>query len=139
MTQPGNIFGSCLATLPNAQGVIDLTTDMQVATGIAVLGQSLVRRQTTPRGSVLTSPNDCLDIRNLLSKGVSQSQVAALAQTIRSELLRDPRVIQAAVSISLDTTTGNAMISESITSSAGPFSLTLTLTSGNISVVLAGQ
>lgn len=139
MTQPATIFGSCLATMPDANGVIDFTPDFQMATGLHVLAQSLVRRQTTPRGSVITSPNDCLDVRQLLSKGVSQTQVAALAQTIRSELLRDQRVLAAQVSIALNPTNGVATITETIQGAAGPFTLTLALTSTSISVIVQGQ
>lgn len=139
MTQPATIFGSCLATLPDVNGIIDFTPDFQMATGIKVLAQSLVRRQTTPHGSVITSPNDCVDIRSMLSKGVSQSQVAAIAQSLRSELLRDQRVLGAQVSIALDTTTGNATITETIQTGAGPFTLTLALTATTISTIVQGQ
>jgi hypothetical protein len=140
MTQPATLFGSCLATLPNAQGQIDLTPDMQVATGFDVLAQSLIRRQTTPRGSCLSSPNDCIDIRaTLLSKGVSQSQLGAIAQIIRTELLKDQRVLSAAVSISLDTTTGTVTIQENLQSAAGPFTLTLTLTQSTVAFIVKGQ
>ena len=139
MTQPASIYGTCLATLPNASGVIDLTPDMRMATGIAVLAQSLIRRQTTPRGTVITSPNDCIDIRQILSKGISQSDVATFSRTIRAELLRDTRVSAASVSITMDTTTGACTIVETIQSSSGPFSLTLTLSAGTIAAVIAGQ
>ena len=140
MTQPLAVFGQCLATLPNASGQIDLTPDMQVATGIDVLAQSLVRRQTTARGTCITSPNDCLDIRAmLLSKAVSQSQIGAIAQTIRSELLKDQRVLGVTVSIQLDTTTGVATVTETSRSSAGPFTLTLALTNSSVAAIIAGQ
>ncbi len=133
------IYGSCLATLPNANGQIDLTPDFQVATGIQVLAQSLIRRQTTPRGSVITSPNDCIDVRQFLSKGVSSQQTAALAQSIRAELLRDQRVLACSVNITLNTATGAMVIAETVQSSVGPFTLTLTLTAGSISAIVQGQ
>lgn len=139
MTQPAAVFGNCLATLPDVNGVIDFTPDFQVATGFQALAQSLVRRQTTTRGSVIASPNDCLDVREFLSKGLSQSQVAAIAQTIRSELLRDQRVLGAQVNITFNTGTGAMTIVETIQASSGPFSLTLTLTSSTISVIVQGQ
>jgi hypothetical protein len=139
VTQPQLPYGSCLATLPNADGTLDLTPDMRMATGRDVLSQSLIRRQTTPRGSVLTSPNDCLDVRQLLSAGMTQSQLQALASSIRTELLRDQRVNGAQVTITVNTATGATTIQESITSSAGPFTLTLTLTAGAITAVVAGQ
>jgi len=139
VTQPQLPYGSCLATLPNANGTLDLTPDMRMATGRDVLSQSLIRRQTTPRGSVLTSPNDCLDVRQLLSAGMTQSQLQALASSIRTELLRDQRVNGAQVTITVNTATGSTTIQESITSSAGPFTLTLTLTAGAIAAVVTGQ
>jgi hypothetical protein len=138
MTQPIQPWGSCLATLPQ-NGVIDLTPDMQVATGRDVLSQSLIRRQTTPRGSVLTSPNDCIDIRAYLSKGQTRQQLQLLSQTIRQELLRDQRVTTATVAISYAVATSVTTITESILSSYGPFTLTLALSSGNISAILSGQ
>ena len=140
MTQPAQLpWGSCLATLPNAQGQIDLTPDMQIATGRQVIAQSLVRRQTTPRGSVLTSPNDCLDIRQMISQGVTQSQLQAYASSLRTELLRDQRVLSAAVQISYDPVKNVTTITENVQTSAGPFTLTLTLSTGSIAVILAGQ
>lgn len=138
MTQPVQPWGSCLATLPQG-GVIDLTPDMQIATGRDVLAQSLIRRQTTPRGSVITSPNDCIDIRSYLSKGVTIAQLQALSSTIRSELLRDQRVNAVQVTITYDGATGKTTIQESIVSSYGPFLLTLLLTASTVDFVIAGQ
>jgi hypothetical protein len=138
MTQPTLPYGSCLATLPSLTAVLDLTPDMQVATGRAVLAQSLIRRQTTPRGSVITSPNDCIAVQQLLSAGMTQAALAALAGAIRQELLKDQRVNAVSVTISLSPT-NVATISEQIQSSTGPFSLTLTLTNGTITQIVAGQ
>jgi hypothetical protein len=140
MTQPAQLpYGSCLATLPNAQGVLDLTPDMRMATGRDVLAQSLIRRQTTPRGSVLVSPNDCLDIRQLLSSGMTLAALQALSSVIRSELLRDRRVNAATVTITFNPQTNVTTIAEQIQSSTGPFTLTLTLSAGTIAAVIAGQ
>lgn len=139
MTQPANLFGSCLATLPDQNGVIDLTPDMRMATGVDVLSQSLIRRQTTPRGSVITSPNDCIDIRQMISLEMSPSQVQGLAQRIKTELQKDQRVRSAGVTVTLDTTTGTCTIKENIDSALGPFSLTISLSNGTITQILQGQ
>lgn len=140
MTQPAQLpWGSCLATLPNAKGQIDLTPDMQMTTGRDVIAQSLIRRQTTPRGSVLTSPNDCIDIRQFLSQGMTLGQLQALSSTIRTELLRDQRVNSAQVQINFDPLTNVTTITENILTSQGPFTLTLTLSAGNVAAVIAGQ
>jgi hypothetical protein len=140
VTQPAQLpWGSCLATLPNAQGVLDLTPDMQMATGRDVLAQSIIRRQTTPRGSVLVSPNDCIDIRSMLSQGMTLAQLQSLSDTIRVELLKDQRVNAAQVQINFNPLTNVTTITESIFSSTGPFTLTLTLSANTIAVVIKGQ
>jgi hypothetical protein len=140
MTSPApSPYGSCLATLPDAAGNLDLTPDMRLATGRDVLSQSLVRRQTTPRGSVLTSPNDCIDVRQFISTGMTTSQLHALASSIRTELLKDTRVITCQVDLTYNPTNNVVTIKEPIQSSLGPFTLTLTLTAGSILVIISGQ
>jgi len=139
MTQPVGPYGSCFATLPDANGVVDLTPDMRAATGRDVLIQSLVRRQTTPRGSVITSPNDCLDIRQMISLEMSSADAQRLASSIRLELLKDQRVLSCGVQITIDTTTGNTTIQENIVAAQGPFTLTLVLSNNTINQIIAGQ
>lgn len=139
MTQPILGYGTCLATLPNAQGQLDLTPEMSLATGTDVLAQSLIRRQTTPRGGDVASPNDCLDLRGYLSKGVTQGQLGALSQAIRNELLKDQRVQSVSVGIALDTSTGIMTVTESIGAATGPFTLTLQLTAGSVAFIVQGQ
>jgi hypothetical protein len=138
VSQPFQPWGSCLATLPQ-NGVIDLTPDMQVATGRAVLSQSLIRRQTTPRGSVIQSPNDCIDVRSYLNKGVTQSQLQSISSVIQQEILRDARVNAVQVTVTYTASTGTTVIQEQIVSSYGPFALTLTLTATSFAAVIAGQ
>ena len=147
MTQPASLpFGQCLATLFNEKGVLDLTPDMQLASGRNVLAQSLVRRQFTPRGSVITSPNDCIDIRQLISQAMTDAQVAAIGQVIRTELVRDQRVLDAQVTVVLSANKTVATVTENVQSAQGPFTLTITLPgpvvngqTPNISVVISGQ
>ena len=87
----------------------------------------------------MTSPNDCLDIRQMISQGVTQAQLQAYASSLRTELLRDQRVLSAAVQISYDPVKNVTTITENVQTSAGPFTLTLTLSTGSIAVILAGQ
>lgn len=138
MTQPSLPFGSCLATLPTSTSFLDLTPDMQMATGRDVMTQSLIRRQTTPRGSVLSSPNDCIAVQNLLNAGMTQAALQALAASIRQELLKDQRVNAVSVNIALSPT-NVATIIEQFQTSQGPFSLTLVLSPGTIQQIIQGQ
>lgn len=147
MTQASPPYGQCLATLPNEKGQLDLTPDMQVATGRSVLVQSLIRRQFTPRGTVITSPNDCIDIRQFISQGMTAEQLHILSATIQNELLKDQRVLAVKVQVSMNQSTSVCTITENVQSSAGPFTLTISLPPGpvvnnetpNVSFVISGQ
>ncbi len=128
MTTP-NPYGRDLGTFPNAlaNGVIDLDLGMTEVTGRDILSQSLVRRQTTPNGSVIDCPNDCIDIRGWLSDGVTSATLQSFAGRLKSELLKDERVLDVLVSVAFTASTNTLTIVENFQSDYGPFSLTLTI------------
>ena len=131
-------FGRDLMTVVDAHGNVDLTPGMLESTGRAVLAQSLVRRQTTPRGSVIDAPNDCFDVRDWLSDGFSDKRISQLRGTIRAELMKDARVLDVKVTVTYDTAAKKLTIREDVESSDGPFSLTLTVTSLTIELLTEG-
>jgi hypothetical protein len=134
-------YGTDLGTFPNpaANGAIDLDPGMIECTGRTLLAQSLVRRQTTPTGSVIDCPNDCLDLRGWLSNGLTQSQIQAQAGVIKTELLKDERVLDAQVQLTYNFATQTLVIVENITSGYGPFSMTLTVNAVTVTVLMSNQ
>lgn len=120
-------FGRDLKTVVDANGNVDITPGMLESTGRAVLAERLVRRQTTPLGSVAGAPNDCFDVRDWLSKEMDQVQLSQLRGTIRQELLKDPGCLDVVVTLTFNQ--GKLTIREEVTSSGGPFVLTLAVTS----------
>jgi hypothetical protein len=124
-------FGTDLASLPNpaANGVIDLDPSMVEATGRVLLAQSLIRRQTTPRGSVIDAPNDCLDVRQFVSAGMTQADLSQLGRQIKKELEKDQRVTSADIAVTYTSSSKTLTLIEGINSAAGPFTLTIS-TSG---------
>lgn len=129
-----NPYGIDLQSLPNGQGVIDLDPGMIEGSGRTLLAQSLVRRFTTPRGSVIDAPNDCIDIRSFLSQGFTQAQINELPGILKKEAEKDERVVDAQVQATYLQSTKALTITMSIQSGYGPFSLTLSVSSGQVTV-----
>jgi hypothetical protein len=123
MTQP-NIFGRDLASVWTATGP-DLDSGFTEATGIPVLIQRLIRRITTPHGSVQGCPNDCIDVRNYLGAGITNADAQAIQSQIQTEWLRDQGVLSVQVTAQYNSTTNTLIIKGSGMSADGPFSLTL--------------
>src|ERR1700691_1066598 len=69
--------------------ILDADPAMRTTTGRQLLVQSLLCRQTTPRGSVIDCPNDCIDLRDYVAAGMTPSQIVQLYGTIQNELLKD--------------------------------------------------
>ena len=138
MTQPAPAFGSTLAICTNLNGEWDCDPTGRMATGRDVLSQRLINRQTTPLGSVIDSPNDCFDVSDWLSANMTDGQVAQLPGQIHTELLKDQEVQSLTVTVNYNPATSTLILTENIISGYGPFSLTITVTPGNVSA-LVGQ
>lgn len=135
-----NPYGRDLASLPNAQGVIDLTPEMNEVEGLDVLIQRTVRRQTMPKGSDLSSPNDGINLIQYVKAGLTQQQVSAIPGVILQELLRDQCILRGTtVTAEFNATNNVLVVTENIISSAGPFSLTLTIDKVSVQVIIDSQ
>jgi hypothetical protein len=92
------------STAPNEVGIdIDCVTDidpqLSLAYGIRNLGNALLRRLITPRGSLLYDPDYGLDLRAYLNAGLSDGEVTGLAGAVALELEKDERVASAEASM----------------------------------------
>jgi hypothetical protein len=131
-------FGSSAAMCVNSHGEWDIDPTGRMATGRDVLSQRLVSRQSTPLGSVIDSPNDCFDISDWLSANMTDGQIAQLPAQIQTELLKDQEVLSVTVQVTYTPGNSTLRVVENIVSAYGPFSLTLTVTPGNVRT-LVGQ
>ena len=127
MTQPSNPWGTDLWIGPNAQGVLDLDPSGRTVSGLAVLVQSVLMRQTTPTGSLIGAPDECFDIRGFVSSGMTATQIQSLQSLIQSQLLRDQRITSASVQASFNFATSTLTVQEQVQSGLGPFTLTLSV------------
>jgi len=133
---PTNPYGQDFAIVI-VGGVLDFLPTMGLATGRTLLQQSLICRQTTPTGSVVDCPNDCFDVRDWISEGMTAQQLAQIGTTISNELMKDQRVSMANVTATYSIQTAKLTLTEQITSLYGPFSFVLAV--GSVTVELLNQ
>lgn len=133
------IYGRDLFCAPNADGILDLTDTMQEVTGLDVLAQSLIRRHMTAKGSDISSPNDGIDVRQFIKNGLTQQELSVIAVTVQQEMVRDQRVLPSTTVVATYNTATNVMtLTETIQTAAGPFSLTLAVSSVSVDVLQNG-
>ena len=139
MTQGGSLpFGTDLATVMASDGSIDLDPGMAEVSGRAALVQRCMRRVTTPRGSVIDSPNDCVDIRGFIRAGVLASTPTNIQIQLQKEFAKEQGVTNVAVGVTYTTQTATLRIAINLTSSYGPLSLTFILTATTAKVLVDG-
>ena len=135
MTNP---YGSDLWLSIAADGSADIDPTCREVSGIGVLIQSVIMRQTTPTGSLLSSPDDCLDLKGLVSRGMKGSEIQEIAAQVRGQLLRDQRILSAVVTADFNPGTSVLTLTETITSGLGPFTLTIAVGQVTLELFLNG-
>lgn len=124
-----------LGTDISTPGGMDLDPMMRTVTGIRALGEALLRRLITPRGTLLDDPTFGYDIRSRLNDGLTAADLAQLRALVVAECERDERVetVSAAVAI-----VGSALrVTLTGRSSAGPFRLVLSVSAVTADVLAA--
>jgi hypothetical protein len=136
-----NPYGTDIGIFPNAaaNGAYDVDLGMSEVTGRTLLVQRLIKRQTTPLGSVVDSPNDCMDVRGWVSSDVTQLQLQALAAGLKTELLKEEAVTNVIVMFAYNAATKTLTITENFTSGYGPFTLTLNVSQLTLTILLANE
>lgn len=137
--QQPNPFGTCLWTGPDANGFIGLDPSGRMATGRDVLTQSLVRRQTTARGSVINAPGDCLDVTDYLKASFTPAALAAIGIDVQQELSKDARLKSCTVAATYDGIAETLTLTESFESLYGPFQLVVSVSQAKGLVVTVSQ
>jgi hypothetical protein len=116
--------------------VEDVTDDLAEVdpNSVTALGEALLRRLTTPRGTLPDDRNYGIDVRSFCNLGMSTQDIRDLASKIRSEVTKDDRVDDAAVTIG-NPVTSDLSIAVQVTPvdrALGVFTLTLAVTDGQL-------
>ena len=122
---PTNPFGSDFWIGGNPAGLLDGDSSLRQTTGRALLAQRLLMRQSTPQGSVIDCPNDCIDIRDELSDGMTLSQISSLASVLRLECLKDQQVNDMSITGTYNFSKATLQLTEFVTSFYGPFTMVI--------------
>lgn len=118
----------CVSDLP--------LVDVQVTDPKQLIGQRLARRLTTPRGAlglIGDDPDAGLDVRQFLNAALSPRQISAIGQAVEAEALKDEQVASSAATVTF--AAGALTIALKVSSSVGPFQLTLSVSALNTSLI----
>jgi hypothetical protein len=127
---PGD-FGSDFSTFP------DLAAGMSLITGRRVLGEAILRRFVTQRGSLRFHPEYGFDLRELLCAGMTDRQLHYLKAGIEQEAEKDERVERASAVLTYDGGTSALSVQLELETTEGPYSLTLLVTQLDIALLEA--
>jgi phage baseplate assembly protein W len=108
----------------------DLSEDWSELDGsdVRLVAEAALRRLTTARGTLLDDPDYGLDLRSFLHRGQTPADLLAMRGAVRSELLKDDRIDDGALTVELIRSGVEIQISISVTASEAPFALTLAVT-----------
>lgn len=124
-------FGSDISTFPTLDGT------MRPITGQRVVLEACARRLQTPRGALWAHQDYGLDLRAWLNESFGAASQAEMAAAITAELEKDERVLEVAVSSSLDARTDVLTVRIGVATAEGAFRLTLAVSRATVDVVLA--
>lgn len=131
-TNPASVDNTALGAF-DLSLTTDLTPDFQVVSGRTALAQALVRRWSTPRGRLIDDPNYGTSLTDALNEEMSPGDIARLQAASEAEALSDERV--SAISSTSTFVNGALNIDFTVTDAAGPFSLTIAVTSLTIDLL----
>jgi phage baseplate assembly protein W len=106
---------------------------MRLIGGLPNVGQALLHRLSTPRGSLPYDANYGYDVRELLNETMTPTRQAQAQVAIAGECRKDERVQACNVALNLTGTTLTLYIN--ITTAAGPFRLVLAVTAVSVQLL----
>jgi hypothetical protein len=126
-------FGTdLLVTLQD--GVFDIDPTGAVDTPEHALAMSVARRFVVERGALFYDAEYGLDLRQYLNKGLTRGELFRLRFLIQSEAEKDERILSAEATLQF-TASQTLVVKLECTSSLGPFSLTLSVSSLTVEIL----
>jgi hypothetical protein len=113
--------------------VSDLTPNMAEVSGNTVLAQAIARRLITPRGRLIDDPNYGYDLSAFLNADLGPGDVGKITANVYAECLKDERVLDAQVSVSLALNV--LTVTVTLSTANGPFTLVLSISSVTTSLL----
>ena len=120
--------------------ILDLTPDAAEVDphSYTAIGQAVLRRLITARGTLPDDPHYGIDVRGMLNRGIPLSQLRDLQGQIRGEVMKDDRVADVVVSVTMPEQRALTVVLTITPEPTNliPFELTLALTPDAVEVIL---
>ncbi|AKF06084.1 GPW/gp25 family protein [Sandaracinus amylolyticus] len=115
----------------------DLTPTMESVDPFSTraIAEAAARRLDTPRGSLVDDPDYGLDLRSYLNRGTTAADINTLADRVRTEVAKDDRIARVRVVVTPSADGSELRVAlqiQPVDANAGPFSLTLAVTSAGV-------
>jgi phage baseplate assembly protein W len=121
MSNAASTFGQCWSC------VSDLSSPGVYVSGNRAVAEAIARRLQTPRGGLIDDPTYGYDLTYFLNAELSTTDLALIQSNTNAECLKDERVTAAATSLTF--TGGVLIVTIAVTTSTGPFTLVLSVSS----------
>ena len=121
-------YGSCVKC------VSDLNGRGETVKGLRAIAESIARRLTTPRGRLIGDPNYGIDVTEYLNADLSRRDVAELRSAIISECLKDERVEEITVEVTIDAS-DKMTIAIQFVGADGPFEFVLSVNELSVEIL----
>jgi phage baseplate assembly protein W len=125
---------SCITDLAEDLAEVDPTSNQAIA-------EALIRRLITPRGALPDDPDYGFDLRGLLNRGVTLTELRAVTGQARNEIRKDDRVADAKVSAAFSLQGATLRVSIEVTPADvdnDTFSFTFALTDTTVAIEVIG-
>jgi phage baseplate assembly protein W len=113
---------------------VDFTEDFAEVSGRTLLIQAICRRLITPRGALIDDIDYGSDVTRYCNDDIDPRDVGAIAAEIDAEIVKDERVKSSSTTATLDDE-GMLITESQIVDLAGPFKLTLSVTSVTVELL----
>jgi phage baseplate assembly protein W len=118
--------------------VDDLDEAMSEVDDITLLAQAILRRLSTPRGSLWQDPDYGKNLQDYLSAAQTPAQLAAIPGEVRNEVLKDERIASASVKV-FKVDLLEVSMSIELETGLGPFSLVISATQAAVVLVAVNR
>ena len=108
---------------------IDLSSspdlDFGLVTGRRALAEALLRRLSTPRGSLVSDLDYGFDLRLLMNEALGADDLARVQMAMEAELEKDERVGSVSSRLDFDAQRERARVTVAVATAGGPFQFVL--------------
>lgn len=118
---------------------VDLLPTFGEVTGAELMAQVCMRRIYTPEGALFSAPlADTIDVRTYLSTEVDQAKLYLIQGACTGAISADPRVLSVTVTPTWIPATRTVQLAIAGEGAAGPFALTLAVSSVTVELLATG-